>query len=442
MKRFMKIQSAVLLALFAASVVHGASDNDTDSAFKPLQVYPKNLARQHLGANMLVFNESKQAYVPTEAAAAWLDDDVATGWPAMTGKQHYLVALAEPQLLTNFCISERTAKGTISIYAGDEAASPGAKSWALLAKDVNVDSINQKLMDHAFSRFAKYLLIETNLSESGPWYSVYIYGEKPAVAYHLQQRAQPVDPRALFGPYSNPQTAFSLSSLYAHSRVAFVNTADNATAWQKVIDDNPETEASIAPSKDQPGLVIRYDSQRSIQRISVLADGTPKGKLEFFLLNENAAKPAQTASNDSSQYIKASNVIAAIPNNAPTMPTTSDSLSNAKPVATISFDGSSQRGSADFTPASGSQLVARWTPETAGQPLAVREVNSFSDLALNDHELAPDSVGEDLAVDSSKDGKDMGGKEELPPVGEVLPPKTPFIPGLPPFPPNVPFSPR
>src|SRR5581483_1297917 len=311
MKRFMKIQSAVLLALFAASVVHGASDNDTDSAFKPLQVYPKNLARQHLGANMLVFNESKQAYVPTEAAAAWLDDDVATGWPAMTGKQHYLVALAEPQLLTNFCISERTAKGTISIYAGDEAASPGAKSWALLAKDVNVDSINQKLMDHAFSRFAKYLLIETNLSESGPWYSVYIYGEKPAVTYHLQQRAQPVDPRALFGPYSNPQTAFSLSSLYAHSRVAFVNTADNATAWQKVIDDNPETEASIAPSKDQPGLVIRYDSQRSIQRISVLADGTPKGKLEFFLLNENAAKPAQTASNDSSQYIKASNVIAA-----------------------------------------------------------------------------------------------------------------------------------
>ncbi|MEA3189121.1 MAG: hypothetical protein QOD99_2951, partial [Chthoniobacter sp.] len=362
----MKINSAVVLALFATSLVHAASD-EVDSASKALQVYPKNLARQHLGANLLVFDPAKQGYVPAEAAAAWLDDDVATGWSAPAGVQHYLVSLPEPQLLSNFCVSARSAKGTVTLYAGDEASAPSAKSWTLLAKDVSLESINGKLLDKSFSHFAKYLLIETNLPEAAPWYSVYIYGEKPAIAYHLQERSQPVDPATLFGPYSNTATAFSVSSLYAHGRVAFVNTPDTATAWQKAIDDNPETQMVVAPSQDKAGLVIRYDSARTIQRISVLSDGAPKGKFEFFLINGSApVKPSQEtgAANDESQYIKASLAVPATEGEAQGIGMT--------PIAAINFDGSSQRGSADFAPVTGTQLLARWTPADGNSSLPVR----------------------------------------------------------------------
>ena len=222
------------------------------------------------------------------------------------------------------------------------------------------------MLANPFSRFAKYFLIETNLTTGGPWYSIYLYGEKPAVAYHLQQRAQPVNPANLIGPYSNSATAYNMSSLYAHSHVAFANTADTPTGWQKAIDDNPETATSIAPSKDQAGLVIRYDSTQSIQRISVLTDGKAKGKLEFFLSNQAATVknlPSDIDNNDS-QFIKASNEAGLSP-------------AEMKPVATVKFDGSDARGSADFAPVSGSQLIARWTPDEAGQLLAVREVNSF-----------------------------------------------------------------
>lgn len=383
---------------------------------------------------MLAFNPATQSYAPTEAAAAWLDDDVATGWPAATGQHYYMVSMSEPQLLTNFCISARSTKGTVSIYAGDEAVAPSSKAWTALAKDVSVETINQHLLDKSFSRFAKYLLIETNLTEAGPWYSLYLYGEKPAVSYHLQHRSQPVDPRALFGPYSNSQTAFSVSSLYAHGIVAYVNTPDSATAWQKAIDDNPETQTMLAPSA-KASLVIRYDSPRTIQRISVLADGAPKGRLDFFLLNGSAPatnEPANTASTES-QFIHVSNESTA---------GVSDSTAAMKPVATIAFDGGNPRGSADFAPAAGTQLVARWTPTDGAQLLAMREINSFGNLALNDNELAPDAVGEDLTTDSSKDPRDFKSNKNVLPVGEMLAPKTPFIPGLPPFPPNVPFSPR
>ena len=114
----------------------------------------------------------------------------------------------------------------------------------------------------------------------------------------------------------------------------------------------------------------------------------------------------------------------------------------------MQFDGSNPRASVDFTPTPGTVLMARWTLDTAGQPLNVKEINSFGDVALNDYQLAPDTVAEGPngqdTTDSKAGGKEVlpaDGKEALPPVGEEFPAKTAFIPGVPVFPPNIPFSP-
>ena len=410
---------------------------------------PKNLARQHLGANLLIYTPSDQTYAPTEAAAAWLDDDIATGWPALTGKQDYLLALPEPALVNNFSISAKSATGTVTVYAGDEAAPPGASTWTVLEKDVPVDSINEKL-GKPFGRFAKYILIETNLSDSGPWYSIYLYGDKDATAYHIQQRAQPVDPRTVFGPYTNPATSFNLTSLYAHCQV--VVAGGDAGSWSNAIDDNPATGTFVPATQSEAGLAIRYDRAYAIQRISVLTDPGTKGKLDFFVVNTGAQVAGTTASrSDDSQYIKVANETT-VPGTdaAPAAPTTppaaiSTQLGDQHPVASIQFDGSSPRASIDFTPTTGTVLMARWTPDAAGQPLNVREIDSFGDVALNDYELAPDSVAEgpqDASKDAGKQVLPQDGKTELPPaVGEEDPVKTAFIPGVPVFPPNIPFSP-
>ena len=445
----MKVYLILAACLVLATAAAQADKNDaTGVRAASASDAPKNLARQHLGANLLVYNEANQTYAPTEAAAAWLDDDIATGWPALTGKQDYLLALPEPALVNNFSISARSATGTVTLYAGDEAAPPGAKSWTLLAKDTPVEAINEKL-GRPFGRFAKYILIETNLTESGPWYSIYLYGDKRATAYHIQQRAQPVDPRTVFGPYANPQTSFSLSSLYAHSRVTMAG--GDAMAWQHAIDDNPQTGTFVAATQNEAGLAIQYDHAYAISRVSVLTDAGTKGKLDLFLINQGAQGSSATTnrSETGSQYIKVANQMAALGADAPAAG--APDLTDQHPVATINFDGTSPRGSVDFTAASGTTLAARWTPDTAGQPLNMREINSFGDVALNDYELAPDGVSEGPTKDysdSKSGGKETlpavgeGGKESLPPaVGEGLPPKTAFIPGVPVFPPDLPFSP-
>lgn len=445
----MKTKSLAALGFFMlSSVIAFSASIEGDATTKQLQIFPKNLARQHVGTNLFVFNQSNQTYVPTEAAAAWLDDDVATGWPPLPGTNHYLLSLATPQLVNSLAISAKSGSGTVSIYAGDEPAAPNAKSWTLIAKDISVDSINQKKLAKTFSRFAKYVLIETNITDPSPWYSLYIYGDTPAISYHLQKRSAPIETRSVFGPFLNEQTAFNLSSIYGKALVTYVNTSDNLVSRQKFIDDNPESSLTLAPSKTDSGMIIRYPQTRSIQRLSVLSDSSAKGRLDFFLVGNLPGTTQVSAVNQDAQYLKVSNSTAAAAI-APEAAATPVSLAGLTPTASLVLDGSTGRGSIEFPAMSVANMIVRWTPDTADQSVIIREINSFGDLSLTDYELVSDAlspVGEKLTdANDYKSGNDYkgdgkGGKQGPDPVGELLPGKSPFVPsplGFTPFLPQV-----
>jgi len=404
----MKTTSLALLASTACATLAIAAESDT--AARQYQVYPKNLARQHMGSNLFVFNTTNQTYVPTEAAAAWLDDDVATGWPALAGKQHYLLALSEPELVSNFSFSARQADGTVSLYAGDEPTPPGGQGWTPLAQNVAFNSINDKKLDKPFTRFAKYILIETNLANPGPVYSLQVYGEKPATIYSLRARERAIDSRAIFGQYVNKQTTFNVGGLYAQSTISYANSPDGAVAWQKAIDDNPETSIALAGSTMQPGAVVTYGTPQSISRVAILTDGTNKGRLDFFAL-EDASPTA--------------------------------SIENRTPTVSLVLDGSSTRSSIDFPAVNATRLAVRWSPVVPNEVLNLREINSFGAENLNDYEVGmkADAVA---AYDSAgagylADGKDMKDPKDPKEPAEVAagPQGGPYLPGALGFPPNL-----
>ena len=420
-KSIVSVVSAVCATLAVAA--------EGDPAAKQLQVFPKNFARQHLGANLFVFNPANQTFVPTEAAAAWLDDDITTGWPVKAGKQSYLIALPEPEMLSNFSVSSRPAAGTISIYAGDEPAAPGAKSWSPLAQNVPFDSVNEKKLTKPFSRFAKYVLIQTNLADPGPLFSMYLYGERPAVDYNLRKREAAIDARAIFGQYVNNKTAFNLNGLYAQGRVTSANSPDGFLPWQKAIDDNPESGLTLSASTNESGAVISYNGPQSISRIALLTDGAPKGKLEFFAIGDAAEAAIAPAS------IPA-------PNSAPAV-AKPISLEGRAATTSIVLDGTTSRASVDFPAVPASKLVVRWTPVNPNDTLTIRELDSFGALSLNDYEvgLKPEVV----AGYSGADGKDAKEIAEGPldpkdPKNDPIaggPPGSPYLPGALGFPPNL-----
>ena len=429
----MKTTSIVSLVSAVCATLAVAAEGDP--AAKQLQVFPKNFARQHLGANLFVFNPANQTFVPTEAAAAWLDDDISTGWPVMAGKQSYLIALPEPEMISNFSVSSRPAAGTISIYAGDEPAVPGAKSWSPLAQNLPFDSVNEKKLAKPFSRFAKYVLIQTDIADPGPLFSMYLYGERPAVDYSLRKREAAIDARAIFGQYVNNKTAFNLNGLYAQSRVSSANSPDGFLPWQKGIDDNPESGLTLSASTNESGAVIRYNGAQSLSRIALLTEGAPKGKLEFFAIS-TVAEVADSA-------IAPASIPA--PNSAPSA-AKPVSLEGRAPTTSIVLDGSTSRTAVDFPAVPASELIVRWTPANAGDTITIRELNSFGALSLNDYEvgLKPEIVA-GYSGGEGKDGKDAkeiaeGPKDIKDPKLDPLalgPNGSPYLPGALGFPPNL-----
>jgi hypothetical protein len=437
-------KTPTIVSLIAAVCSTLAVAAESDPATKQLQVYPKNLARQHIGANLFVFNPKNQAYVPTEAAAAWMDDDATTGWPALPGKQHYLIALPEPEFISNFSLSSQPSNGTVTLYAGDEPAVPGAKSWTPLTGPVAIDAVNDKKLASPFNRLAKYVLIETNIADPHPIYSLNLYGDKPASSYSLRKRGQAIDAHAIFGQYVNQKTSFNLNGIYAQGRVTYANSPDGFLSWQKGIDDNPESSVSIAASTQESGAVIHYGELQSVSRIALVTDSTAKGALDFFLVNDAPPAVAEAPANDSG-IVKASNTVPSATPDATLSKAVS--LDGKTPTIRIVLDGSNPRASVDFPAVEANSMLVRWTPANGTDPIAIHELESFGNLSLNDYEVGmkPEAVAErggatGLAGKDAKDaiaqgpgnGKDAKG---LDPVA-LGPTGSPYLPGALGFPPN------
>jgi hypothetical protein len=386
--------------------------------------YLKNIARQHYTSTLSLFDATAQRYISTEAAAAWLDDDVATGWPALAGKQHYLLQFAEPQLVTNLELSTKTASGTVSVFAGDRDAAPGDKAWTLVAKDVSVESINNQKLARPINKYAKYLLIETNIADPSPIYSLNVFSERTSASTAIVTRPQPVDVKPLLGEFVNNQTAFNMAGIYAKAAVTYANSGGSENSWQRAIDDDPETLLNVKTSTAESGLVLRFDGAQPFTRLSMLTNPKSRGKVDIFLLSE------------------------APQNGVPV------SIEGITPSVTLTFDGISQRASADFAETRASALALRWTPESGEATLAIRELNIFADLALSDHEVAGAPAGiaqgpseaepgeksladgkSPIAMGPGGSGKDFKGMGEPPAVAAG--PGSGYTPGGLGFPPNL-----
>ena len=60
------------------------------------------------------------------------------------------------------------------------------------------------------------------------------------IAEHLDGKLNNATARAIFGQF-NDHTAFNANALYSGSTVSYANSPDGSLAWQKMIDDNPDS---------------------------------------------------------------------------------------------------------------------------------------------------------------------------------------------------------
>ena len=355
---------------------------------------------------MLRFDPATQSYQPTEAAADWLDDCIATGRAPEKGHSFYLLKLPESQLFTRFNIDNQGGAGTVTLFGGDELKPPGDKVWKPLARNLDIAVLGGGKKARSLFCVAQYLLIETHIDQPTEWFDLLLYGDAQAEGRTLQKRDQPLDPNSV-GRYVNEKTSISLSSVAANAVVTSANPAQQSATLQHIIDNDPTTAAPISASAE---LTINYSEKREIHRVAVLVEPGVKGTLEF-TAQQNKAKRTSSARTRKSWgeslyqplYIQASwdpsKDMLSVPERlrertATNGPAISGISVESTQVASFSFDGQDSRMAADFPPTPASALVLRWRPVTPGRKLFIIDVDSFGKETLRNYELRLPEIGE------------------------------------------------
>lgn len=223
-------------------------------------------------------------------------------------------------------------------------------------------------------------------------------------------------------------TTFGFVNLTAaQARTVYVSSGAELKTANKMVDGQLGSAFAFESSDREPTAVIDLGSVRSLNRVSTTY-AARKGTMSFYVMNALPALATSTATAD-------------LP---PTMKLDAQTLSQLKPVAVATNDGSQIGSSVDFAPASGRYVMLRWTPaETAATPFTIAEVSAVGDdqgrvtthsrRRFNDVSDSKD-VADTKDVVDTKDVPEEG--PEAPPPGEGPPPSLPqpppftFIPQL------------
>ncbi len=386
--------------------------------------YPKNLARLHLGASLFEYNERSQTYEPTKSISSWMDDDEATGIAPKKGKRYYLLVLQKPSMIRALSLSADGMDGTISVFAGDERAVPGSASWAPLITGTPIAEINERVAADINNQFGRYLLIELDLTQSGPLWSLYVFGREAASEYSLERRAFQVNSSDIFGQKVKMETIIDLANIYSDASVLYTASGGKLSEWQVMIDESPETAFTMTGSASQqgPSFAILLNQSAPVKRISVMADAG-RGKLEFYLIGGLADDEIFQVNIDDPYALPEFSQI---------------NLDELEPICVLEFDGQTDRIAENVADSYGLFLLGRWIPAVEGGAIRVRQVDAFGDLDFDNYEVVLTPEGYIAYDESAKSYKALldpiaEGPLDGPPLDPAVLPPPIFLTPVPPL---------
>src|SRR5437588_2065004 len=170
-----------------------------------------------------------------------------------------------------------------------------------------------------------------------------------------------------------------------------------------MIDGQPATSFTFAPTDVVPAAIIDLGKETTLRRISALYSSRP-GSIDFFVLQSLPGSRRETTAE-----------------NAPKTVHFDDSaVADLKPVGSVVVDGTG-RAAIDFPETTGRYIMLKWTPAEPGSAFSVAEIAAFGSenrenlVAANASSASNGRVsGDGKTVLEGKDFKDLGAAKEMP----------------------------
>ncbi len=384
--------------LFLASITGGmAADlvlqKVTPVTTKQAAVYPENVARYYLGAQLEVMPQrtsiaslqlSSKSEDTNTAEVALLCDDPTVGYPLSTGTTTLVVSLPAIENIDTISLVNRGTKGTLDIAVASAELSADSSQWHDISQqDVDGETVKARIGPSD----AKYVRLTFKVKNAGRIADLGIYSTT-SVSDFMAPRLHNVN---LQESSSRTIINYNVTNLHSTCRVLYVSSGDALSEANEMMDDQPTTAFTFASSDKSPTVIVDLGKVVPLRRISALYSRR-QGKLDVYFL------PSLPGSQIGQQSLKLD----------------AKTLTELQPVGSVMDEG---RGyaSVDFPATAGRYMMLKWTPAGQGDHVfSVAELAAFS--GSEPPNLIAANVSSTRREDISSndfDGKDFGDPKDF-----------------------------
>jgi hypothetical protein len=277
----------ILLCVFWLLPARGAIELVRPGAAAPGEYRPKNLARIHMGARMMLA-ESYTATVPNEIATVLLTDDASLDFPLKQGSHRIVVGLKSIHALDLLTVVNKNAEGTVRVFTATAMWPFDSTHWKL-ATTMKLEAtavIRGKL---GFQE-AKFIRMDFVVSKPGAIASLGVFGDMQESEFMVRSKSKtaPLDEgvrREVRGPAGVDHLNYDLAAAYANTEVLYVSSGGKGQDARNMIDDRSDTKYLFEPEDSNPTVILDLHKVRSISRAVFQIDASP-GTMDVFFLKE------------------------------------------------------------------------------------------------------------------------------------------------------------
>ncbi len=293
------------IVLFASPNGHGTEEaamrfyEIQPPSIEELELLPKNLARWHLGASLLLPAENGEfrpiRFYQQESVkeARLLQDEIATGFPLEPGVKDVVIDLGDFFPVSRFSALSFSAIGSVSLHGSETLQAFGSNRWVPLGPEIPFAR-----RDYIDLRFPladiRFLWVRFNTGEPGEVSSLGVMGlvdisrtlmvarpakPKPdaapdaAPAGETEMNPDADTPRP--APDSNGELpgalAYNFASIYSNSRVVYTSGGDPRLA-NYLIDDDLLSYYEVPSDNAQAVFVIDLADSNPVDSVSMVME--------------------------------------------------------------------------------------------------------------------------------------------------------------------------
>ncbi len=280
-----------------------------------LRLMPKNLARWHMAASLILVDE-KGRYRPLSineardvSAAAFLHDDETLTYRLESGPYSIILDLGDFYPLDRFFFLSLEAIGTLDVAVSTTLRPLSSNRWNKVVDGAEYAS--EAANNYTFPiAEARYVLLQFQTEKPGDIGFLGVYGQTSIAETEFQREKAE---SAVAAAEEGETIGYDYASLYTGCEITHISSGDFISA-NVMIDDDFLTYYEFSPDEPEAILLLDIKESSRLNKLSMLFDSDP-ATLEFYIVNDLeelfAGEVPEFASNDRSGKIRVRQLTAA-----------------------------------------------------------------------------------------------------------------------------------